>query len=150
MPLEAVVEEAVAAGEITPEDGAVLEEAIEAAAVEAVEDESLPPPSSSRHRARCRGSRGRRGGRASLARDHRARDGHAAGCGRKAPQAELLRFGAVDGRLTSGAHTSRPGRLHLPAARVLRARGGVAQAFNRVLRRTVIVEPELERHYTDS
>jgi N utilization substance protein A len=37
--LEAVVEEAVAAGEITPEDGALIEEAIESAAVEAVVDD---------------------------------------------------------------------------------------------------------------
>ena len=46
-----------------------------------------------------------------------------AGCGRKAPQAELVRFVAPDGVLTPGAEAAGPGRVHLQAAAVLRARG---------------------------
>ena len=72
-----------------------------------------------------------------------------AGCGRKAPQAELLRFAAVDGRLTPGR--TLPGRgvytcRHLSCFERALARRG----FNRALRRTVAVEPELARLYTDA
>ena len=44
------------------------------------------------------------------------------GCGRKAPQSELLRFAAVDGELMQGRTLPGPRRLHLRAAPVLRAR----------------------------
>jgi uncharacterized protein len=71
-----------------------------------------------------------------------------AGCGRKAPQAELIRFGARDGRLTAiprgegrGVYTCR--RL----ACFERARS--RRAFARTLRQTVAVEPGLARLYTD-
>ena len=71
------------------------------------------------------------------------------GCGRKAPQSELLRFAAVDGRLTAGR--TLPGRGVYTCRRLACfERAAAARAFNRVLRRTVIVEPELGRHYTDS
>ena len=45
-----------------------------------------------------------------------------AGCGRKAPQAELLRFVAVDGALTHSPQGAWPRRLHVPAPGLLRAR----------------------------
>jgi predicted RNA-binding protein YlxR (DUF448 family) len=71
-----------------------------------------------------------------------------AGCGRKAPQSELVRFGARDGRLASvprnegrGVYTCR--RL----ACFERARS--RRAFARTLKQTVTVEPELTRIYTD-
>ncbi len=71
------------------------------------------------------------------------------GCGRKAPQAELLRFAAVDGRLRAGR--TLPGRGAYTCRRLACfERAQSSRAFNRVLRRTVIVEPELARHYTDS
>ena len=98
-------------------------------------------------RGAARGNRGRagrgrrRGGRVATERT-------CAGCGRKA-QAELLRFAAVDGRLT-------PGRT-LPAGASTRAttcrasnRRSPGGDFSRVLRRTVAVEPELARLYTDA
>ena len=71
------------------------------------------------------------------------------GCGRKAPQSDLLRFGSVDGRLTVGR--TLPGRGAYTCRRlVCFERAIAARGFNRVLRRTVLVEPELARHYTDS
>ena len=71
------------------------------------------------------------------------------GCGRKAPQLELLRFGSVDGRLTMGRTV--PGRGVYTCRRLVCFERAVAsRGFNRVLRRTVLVEPELARHYTDS
>jgi len=71
------------------------------------------------------------------------------GCGRKAPQAELLRFGSVDGRLALGR--TLPGRGAYTCRRlVCFERALASRAFNRVLRRTMLVEPQLARHYTDS
>jgi uncharacterized protein len=70
-----------------------------------------------------------------------------AGCGRKAPQATLVRFVAEGDALTQGA--GRPGRGVYTCNRLAcfeRARA--RRAFNRVLRRTVRVEPDLERLYT--
>jgi uncharacterized protein len=70
-----------------------------------------------------------------------------AGCGRKAPQAELLRFAAVNGILQQGR--ALPGRgaytcRHLACfERALAQRG-----FNRVLRQNVKIEPALARLYT--
>jgi predicted RNA-binding protein YlxR (DUF448 family) len=70
-----------------------------------------------------------------------------AGCGRKAPQAELLRFVARGGVLT---HAPRgPGRGVYTCRRLAcfeRALG--RRAFNRTLRQTVHVDPELTRLYT--
>jgi uncharacterized protein len=70
-----------------------------------------------------------------------------AGCGRRAPQGELLRFAARDGVLVPGrnepgrgAYTCRSLACFERAAR----RGG----FARVLRRQVRVGPELQRLYT--
>jgi uncharacterized protein len=69
------------------------------------------------------------------------------GCGRRAPQPELLRFAAREGQLVPGrlqagrgAYTCR--RLAC-FERALARRG-----FNRVLRQTVSVDPGLVRLYT--
>ena len=71
------------------------------------------------------------------------------GCGRKAPQPELLRFVAHDGTLVQspngegrGAYTCR--RL------ACFERAAARRAFNRTLRRTVRLDPELTRLYTDA
>ena len=70
-----------------------------------------------------------------------------AGCGRKALQAELLRFVAADGMLT---HSPKgPGRGVYTCRRLAcfeRARE--RRAFDRTLRATVQVDPELARLYT--
>jgi len=69
------------------------------------------------------------------------------GCGRKAPQSELLRFVAKDGRLTAGSHE--PGRGAYTCRRLSCFERAVARrAFNRTLRRNVRVEPELASLYT--
>jgi predicted RNA-binding protein YlxR (DUF448 family) len=71
-----------------------------------------------------------------------------AGCGRKAPQAELVRFGARNGALVAGR--TEPGRGVYTCARLAcfeRARA--TRAFNRVLRQTVDVDPALSRLYTE-
>ncbi|MBD0337730.1 MAG: DUF448 domain-containing protein [Thermoleophilia bacterium] len=71
-----------------------------------------------------------------------------AGCGRKAPQSELLRFAARDGRLVQ-ARPGSPGRGVYTCRRLLcfeRARE--RRAFARTLRATVAVDPELARLYT--
>ena len=69
-----------------------------------------------------------------------------AGCGRKAPQGELVRFRAVEGRLVEGTG---PGRSAYTCRRLAcfeRARS--RRAFNRTLNRTVSVDPALSRLYT--
>lgn len=69
------------------------------------------------------------------------------GCGRKAPQAELLRFVASDGALTHAPHGS--GRGAYTCRRLAcfeRARE--RHAFSRTLRATVRVDQELARLYT--
>jgi predicted RNA-binding protein YlxR (DUF448 family) len=69
------------------------------------------------------------------------------GCGRKAPQRELLRFAAVDGRLTPGVRL--PGRGAYTCRRLACFERAVdRRAFNRTLRRTVKVDPQLRRLYT--
>jgi uncharacterized protein len=69
------------------------------------------------------------------------------GCGRKAPQSELLRFVAKDGRLAAGARE--PGRGAYTCRRLSCFERAVARrAFNRTLRRNVRVEPELASLYT--
>jgi predicted RNA-binding protein YlxR (DUF448 family) len=71
-----------------------------------------------------------------------------AGCGRRAPQAELLRFAARDGVLVAGRNE--PGRgaytcFSLACFERAAGRGG----FARVLRQPVRVGLELRRLYTD-
>jgi uncharacterized protein len=70
-----------------------------------------------------------------------------AGCGRKAPKQELIRFVARDGVLAEDP--SGPGRGVYTCRRLPcfeRARG--RRAFARTLRRTVRVDPELAGLYT--
>ncbi|MCP9487857.1 MAG: YlxR family protein [Gaiellaceae bacterium MAG52_C11] len=74
------------------------------------------------------------------------------GCGRKAPQAELLRFTAADGALVSGR--TNPGRGAYTCRRLACFERAVdRRAFARVLRRTVsidalLIDPGLSRLYT--
>jgi predicted RNA-binding protein YlxR (DUF448 family) len=71
-----------------------------------------------------------------------------AGCGRKAPQAELVRFGALDGALVPGRTI--PGRGVYTCRRLsCFERAASRRAFNRVLRQTVRVDPALARLYTE-
>ena len=72
-----------------------------------------------------------------------------AGCGRKAPQAELIRFVEKAGALTAGR--TEPGRGVYTCRRLAcfeRAAG--KRAFSRVLRRAVRVEPSLSALYTEA
>ncbi|HZT91210.1 MAG TPA: DUF448 domain-containing protein [Gaiellaceae bacterium] len=69
-----------------------------------------------------------------------------AGCGRKAPQAELQRFHAERGALVPG-----PGRGRgVYTCRRLQCfeRAAARRAFARTLRRSVRVDPSLSRLYT--
>jgi len=69
------------------------------------------------------------------------------GCGRKAPQSELIRFVAKDGRLIPGA--GRPGRGAYTCKRLACFERALARrAFNRTLRRTVEVDGALTGLYT--
>ena len=69
------------------------------------------------------------------------------GCGRKAPQSELLRFVAKNGALVAGA--GEPGRGAYTCRRLSCFERALARrAFNRTLRRNVQVEPELASLYT--
>jgi len=69
-----------------------------------------------------------------------------AGCGRKAPQAELLRFAARDGSLVPGR--TEPGRgAYTCRSLTCFERARTKHSFNRVLRQTVHVDPALARLY---
>ena len=118
--LDAIVEEAVAAGEIPVDEAAELEDAIEEAAVELSQAEAVeasrsssPPRSSSRRTSLLTRDR--------LAGENlrRVRSQGAAG----GPRPLRLGGRASDDR----SHDPRPGCLHVPAARVLRAGRGVAR-----------------------
>ena len=105
---------------------------------------------------------GRRGGRRTGAgrRAERVAEGDArrwrmsaqrtcAGCGRKAPQSELVRFAAVDGRLTPGR--ALPGRgVYTCAGLPASSGGGAAGLQPRPAHEPSIAEPELARLYTDA
>jgi predicted RNA-binding protein YlxR (DUF448 family) len=70
-----------------------------------------------------------------------------AGCGRKAPQSELQRFGERGGSLVPGRS---PGRGVYTCRRLACFERAVARrAFNRTLKRTVQVDPGLARLYTE-
>ena len=72
-----------------------------------------------------------------------------AGCGRKAPQRELVRFTARDSALI--ASQQGPGRGVYTCRRLAcfeRARA--RRAFDRTLRERVWVDPELAQIYTDA
>ena len=69
------------------------------------------------------------------------------GCGRKAPQSELLRFVAQDGLLKPGA--GEPGRGAYTCRRLSCFERAISRrAFNRTLKRNVQVEPGLASLYT--
>jgi uncharacterized protein len=69
------------------------------------------------------------------------------GCGRKAPQAELLRFVARNGRLVPGQRE--PGRGAYTCRRLSCFERAVSRrAFNRTLRETVRIDPSLASLYT--
>jgi uncharacterized protein len=69
-----------------------------------------------------------------------------AGCGRKAPQAELQRFHVEAGQLAPGAGAGRG--AYTCRRLVCFERAGSRHAFNRILRRNVRVDPALARLYT--
>jgi uncharacterized protein len=72
-----------------------------------------------------------------------------AGCGRKAPQAELLRFVARDAALEQSS--TAPGRGVYTCRRLACFERAVdRRAFNRTLKTTVQVDPGLARIYTDA
>ena len=72
-----------------------------------------------------------------------------AGCGRKAPQRELFRFVARNGALTPSENG--PGRGVYTCRRLACfERASARRAFNRTLKETVRVDPELTRLYTDA
>jgi uncharacterized protein len=69
------------------------------------------------------------------------------GCGRSAPQRELLRFTALDGELVPGANA--PGRGAYTCTRLACFERAQAQrGFARALRQGVRVDPTLSRLYT--
>jgi len=71
-----------------------------------------------------------------------------AGCGRRAPQRELLRFAARDGILVAGRRE--PGRgAYTCRSLACFERATERGALARVLRQQVRVGPELRRLYTD-
>jgi predicted RNA-binding protein YlxR (DUF448 family) len=71
-----------------------------------------------------------------------------AGCGRKAPQRELVRFVAPGGVLTPGA--KRPGRGVYTCRRLpCFERAAANRSFARVLKRPVKVDPALAALYTE-
>jgi len=72
-----------------------------------------------------------------------------AGCGRKAPQAELQRFVERDGVLSTGQKL--PGRGVYTCRRLpCFERAAANRAFARVLRRPVKVDPALSALYTEA
>ena len=71
-----------------------------------------------------------------------------AACGRRAPQAELLRFAARDGVLVAGRRE--PGRgAYTCRSLACFDRAAERGMFERVLRQQVRVGPELRRLYTE-
>lgn len=72
-----------------------------------------------------------------------------AGCGQKAPQHELMRFGAQDGRLVP-APQGTPGRgVYTHRRLACFERALERRAFARTLRTQVAVDSALSRLYTD-
>ena len=69
-----------------------------------------------------------------------------AGCGRRAPQAELQRFHAAGGTLRPGAGAGRG--VYTCRRLVCFERARARRAFGRSLRRSVRVEDSLARLYT--
>ena len=72
-----------------------------------------------------------------------------AGCGRRAPKGDLLRFVASGRELTPSP--AGPGRGAYTCRRLAcLERAAEQRAFNRILKRTVRVDPGLARLYTDA
>jgi predicted RNA-binding protein YlxR (DUF448 family) len=70
------------------------------------------------------------------------------GCGRRAPQRELVRYVARDGVLVAGA--GEPGRgAYTCRSRACFARAAEKRAFARALRRNVKVDPRPMHLYTE-
>jgi predicted RNA-binding protein YlxR (DUF448 family) len=70
------------------------------------------------------------------------------GCGRKAPQPELLRFAARGGELVQDAQA--PGRGAYTCRRLACfERATTRRAFARTLRQNVQIDPALSRLYTE-
>jgi predicted RNA-binding protein YlxR (DUF448 family) len=69
-----------------------------------------------------------------------------AGCGRRAPQRELIRFAARDGALVAGRRE--PGRGVYTCCSLDCFERAAARGFAHVLRRPVRVDPALARLYT--
>ena len=69
------------------------------------------------------------------------------GCGRKAPQAELIRFAASGGELVPGAGLPGRGAYTCPRLACFE-RAASRRAFSRTLRAPVRVDPDLSRLYT--
>ena len=72
-----------------------------------------------------------------------------AGCGRKAPKAELVRFAERDGALAPSAGGTGRG-VYTCRRLACFERALERRAFSRTLRRTVHVDPALERIYTEA
>jgi predicted RNA-binding protein YlxR (DUF448 family) len=72
-----------------------------------------------------------------------------AGCGRKARQAELLRFVARDGELMPSSRSPSRG-VYTCRRLTCFERARTRRAFSRTLRQTVRVDPALSRLYTDA
>ncbi len=71
-----------------------------------------------------------------------------AGCGRKAPQRELMRFTAVDGELVHDPPGHAPGRgAYTCPRRACFERAASRRAFARTLRRTVRISDGLMKLY---
>jgi uncharacterized protein len=72
-----------------------------------------------------------------------------AGCGRRAPQRELLRFAAREGVLVAGR--TEPGRgVYTCASLACFEHAAERGSFARVLRRHVVVGRKLRRLYTEA
>jgi predicted RNA-binding protein YlxR (DUF448 family) len=67
-----------------------------------------------------------------------------AGCGRKAPQQELVRFAAQAGRLVAGSGVQGRG-VYTCRRLACFERAADRRAFNRVLKQTVVIDPALAR-----
>lgn len=81
-------------------------------------------------------------------REHAAPVRTCAGCGRRAAQSELVRFGVVDGVLTQGRTVPGRGVYTCPQRRCFE-QARERRAFARALSRPVSVESGLARLYTE-
>ena len=72
-----------------------------------------------------------------------------AGCGRKRPQRELVRFAARDGRLVDGRMEAGRG-VYTCRRLACFERAASRRAFSRVLRQNVSVDPALSRVVTEA